>query len=68
MRNFDNTDEIDRSCNNCGTSDWVVFEEDEYGGPKDRNIAKTWLYCNSCDREGKLFEESGNIEWTGQLR
>lgn len=68
MRNYEEASEIDRSCNNCGESEWSVFEEQEYGGERDQKICKTYLSCRSCNSEGRLFEENNNIQWSGNLR
>lgn len=68
MRSYESTDEIDRSCNDCGATDWREFESRRYSGDRNDKIAKTWVVCESCDGEGKLFEEGGSEQWTGVLR
>lgn len=68
MRKYEDVDEIDRSCNNCGESEWSIFEVNSYGGDKGKKIEKTYFSCGSCNAEGKLFEEHNNVQWSGNLR
>jgi len=68
MRIHDSANEIERSCNQCGSANWKLFEVDEYGGERDNDIEKSWFLCRDCGAEGKLYEESGNRTWSGNLR
>lgn len=59
----------DEPCNNCGENDWHKYEQrtpTDY--PDDSDVVKHYFSCRGCGLDGFIFENSGTLQYSANLR